>query len=281
MLTTQLPPSALHNRLLLITEDFSLTQHVKCVTCPTSGKTLDLLFSSYPNVISDVHTMPGMSDHLVMLFQIDVKASRSFKPPHKIFYYKREDFDGLKNSLSDSAENFLPSAPQTFAVEDNWSLFKTTLTKAMVNYIPQRCSSMKYKLPWITPEIKRQMRKKDRLHKKALRYQNPDHWVTFKKQRSLASRIVKESRSDYLKNVIEASLQENPPKFWSYVRSCKSEDIGIPPLRYGNNLRTSVKSKAEALNSYFYSVFTREKLPIPTKPTSPYNLIFDIDISAH
>ena len=77
--------------------------------------------------------------------------------------------------MSDSAENFFASAPQNSVVEDNWSLFKTTLTKAMVNYIPQRRSSMKYKLPWITSEIKRQMRKKDRLLKKALRYQKPDH----------------------------------------------------------------------------------------------------------
>ena len=214
MLTTQLPPSALHNRLLRITEDVSLTQHVKCVTRPTSGKTLDLLFSSYPN-ISDVHTIPGMSDHLAILFHINVKASRSFKPPNKIFDYKRADFDGLRESMSDSAENVLASAPQNFAVEDNWSLFKTTLTKAMVNYIPQRFSSMKYKLPWKHPEMKRQMREKDRLHKKALRYQNPDHWVAFKKQRNLVSRIVKESRSDYLNNVIGANLQENPPKCWS------------------------------------------------------------------
>ena len=49
--------------------------------------------------------------------------------------------------MSDSAENFFASALQNFAVEDNWSLFKTTLTEAMVNYIPQRRSSMKYKLP--------------------------------------------------------------------------------------------------------------------------------------
>lgn len=40
--------SALPNRLLRITKDFLLTQHLKCVTRPTSGKTLDLLFSSYP-----------------------------------------------------------------------------------------------------------------------------------------------------------------------------------------------------------------------------------------
>ena len=75
--------------------------------------------------------------------------------------------------MSDSAENFLASAPHNFTVEDNWSLFKTTLTKAMVNCIPQRRSSIKYKLPWITPELKRQMRKKDRLHKKVLRNKNP------------------------------------------------------------------------------------------------------------
>ena len=44
---------------------------------------------------------------------------------------------------------------------------------------------------------------------------------------------------------------------------------------------TSDKSKAEALNSYFYSVFTQERLPIPTEPTSPFNQIPDIEISAH
>ena len=270
-----------HNRLLRITEDFSLTQHVKCLTCPSSGKTLDLLFSSYPHVISDVHTVPGMSDHLAILFHINVKATRLFKPPHKVFDYKRADFEGLRKSMSVYTEHFFASAPQNFTVEDNWSRFKVTLTKAMAYYIPQRRSSMRYKLPWITSEIKRQMRKKDRLHKKALRYQNQDHWVEFKKQRNLVSRLIKESRSNYLNNVIGASLQESPKKFWSYVRSCKSEAIGIPPLRYGNNLFSSDQSKAEALNSYFFSVFTQERQPIPTKPISPYNPISDIDISTH
>ena len=84
---------------------------MKCVTRPTFGKTLDLLFSSYPNVISVVPTIPWMSDHLAIPFHINAKASRSFKPPHKIFDYKRADFDGLRKSMSDSAENFLASAP--------------------------------------------------------------------------------------------------------------------------------------------------------------------------
>ena len=204
-----------------------------------------------------------MSDHLAILFYINVKAARSFLAPHKVFDYKRADFEGLKKTMSDSAENFFASSPQNFAVEDNWSLFKTTLTEAMVNYIPQRRSCMKYELPWITSEIERQMR---------------TGWSLRYNGTLIVSRLVKESRSDYLNNVIGASLQENrPKKFWSYVRSCKSEVIGIPPLRYGNNLFSADKSNAEALNSYFFlSIYNRSLLNLPLRTAQFLTLTFQL-----
>ena len=183
--------------------------------------------------------------------------------------------------MSDSAENFFASAPQNFAVEDNWSLFKTTLIKAMVNYIPQRGSSVQLKFPWITPEIKCQMRKKDHLHMKALCYQNPDHGWRLRNNGISFQGLSKNLVVITWTMLSGEAFWRTPQKFWSFIRSCKSEDVVIPPLRYGNTLCTSDKSKAEALNSFFYSVFTQEKLPIPTKPTSPYNQIPDIDISAH
>ena len=79
---------------------------------------MNFLFSSDPNAFSNARTISGMSDHLAILFQVNVKASRSFKPPHKFFDHKRADIDGLRKSISDSAENFLASA-----VQGNWSLF--------------------------------------------------------------------------------------------------------------------------------------------------------------
>ena len=128
------------------------------------------------------------------------------------------------------------------------------------------------------------MGKKDRLHKKALRYQDPDHWVAFKKQRNVVSRIVKESRNDYLNsdNAIGASLQENPKTFWPYVDLVNQRTLVYPLCDMVITCRcTSDNSKADALNSYFYSVFTQEKLPTPTKTTSPFNQTLDVDISAH
>ncbi len=236
-----------HKQLLQTLDDFSLTQHVTLPTRPASNKTLDLLLSSFPNNVSNVSTISGMSDHLAVLFNIDVAATRSFKPPHKVFIYKKANFTKLNEFISHASENLFIYNPQYNSVSENWFKFKSTLTKGIQDYVPHNM--------WL----------KDRLHKKALKSHKPKHWDEFKKERNLVSRLVKQSHSSYLNDVIGASLDTNPKKFWSYVRTSKSESSGIPPLKFNDKLCVSDKSKADALNSQFHSVFTRENVPIPKK----------------
>ena len=119
--------------------------------------------------------------------------------------------------------------------------FKLTLTKGIQDYVPHKKSTPKYKLPWITSAIKQHMWLKDRLHKKAIKSHKPKHWDEFKKVRNLVSRFVKKSHSSYLNDVIGASLDTNPKKFWPYVRTSKSESSGIPPLKFNDKLCVSDK----------------------------------------
>jgi hypothetical protein len=105
-----------------------------------------------------------MSDHLVVLFNIDVAAIRSFKPPHKVFIYKKADFTKLNEFISHASENFFLSSLQHNSVSENWFKFKLALTKGIQDYVPHMKSTPKFKLPWITSAIKRHMRLKDRLH---------------------------------------------------------------------------------------------------------------------
>ena len=93
------------------------------------------------------------------------------------------------------------------------------------------------------------------------------------------SYLIKESHSRYLNDVIGESLTENPKKFWSYVKQNKSENIGIPPLKTEQGVSVTDKDKAETLNSYFFSVFTKEQLPLPSMSASPYLSIDDLQIS--
>ena len=97
----------------------------------------------------------------------------------------------------------------------------------------------------------------------------------------MVSKLVKESHNAYLNDVIGSSLTENQKKFWSYLRNCKSENIGIPPLKNDNSsISVTDKDKAESLNSYFHSVFTQEQLLTANIGTSYSPSIPDLKISA-
>ena len=69
-------------------------------------------------------------------------------------------------------------------------------------------------------------------------------------------------------------MLENPKSFWSYVRSRRTTNIGIPSLYHQGKLCTSPREKAESLNSYFQSVFTKETgNPTSFPQPSPYREI--------
>ena len=267
-----------HNKLLQLIDDYSLTQHVKSATRPASGKVLDLLLSTYPNSVQDITTACGISDHLAVVFEVNLKPTRTVKPPHKVYSYKKANFEGLNEHMRKSSSVFFSSNPQDRSVEENWNIFKKDLSDGMSQFIPQKTSRPKFKLPWINPNIKREMRKKDRLHKKAIQSKKSQHWRVFKCQRNYVTKLVKVSHNHYLNEIIGGSLTENPKKFWSYVKNSKSENVGIPPLKLGNSVSITDKDKAETLNSYFHSVFTQEHLPSPSMGQSPYLPIVDLQI---
>ena len=162
------------------------------------------------------------------------------------------------------------------SVEHNWNAFKNAVMRGISQYVPQKLSMPKYKLPWITTDIGREIRKKDRLHKKAIRSKNQQHWKAFKYQRNQVSKLVKESHNRYLNKVIGENLTENPKKFWSYS---KSESLGISPLKTEDGVSITDKDKAETLNSHFFSVFTHEQKPLPQIGLSPFTLIADLILS--
>jgi hypothetical protein len=107
-----------------------------------------------------------MSDHMAVLFNINVKATRSFKPSHKVYIYKKADFVSFNKFMLQASED----NPQDNSPSENWNNFKSIITKSINDYVPHKKSAPRFKLQWINSTIKQHMRKKDRLHKKALIY---------------------------------------------------------------------------------------------------------------
>ena len=107
-------------------------------------------------------------------------------------------------------------------------------------------------------------------------------WQTQQKQSLLEaylklSKLVKdaiqESHRTYVDNILNVSINEDPKKFYSYIKQKKSGQSNIPVLISDGNLLSGPTEVAEALNSQYTSQFTREPdghLPyIDGEPVSP------------
>ena len=54
-------------------------------------------------------------------------------------------------------------------------------------------------------------------------------------------------------------------KAWSYIKSRRRDNVGIPPLRNGNGrLCVEAHEKAEILAKQYNSVFTKDNPQVPT-----------------
>jgi len=101
----------------------------------------------------------------------------------------------------------------------------------MCQFIPQKLSRSKFKLPWIDISLKREMHKKDRLHKKPVHSKNNQHWEAFKHQRNFVSTLIKEAHNHYLNDVIGNRLTNNPKNFWSYVKEQQIREPWYPFIK--------------------------------------------------
>ena len=180
--------------------------------------------------------------------------------------------------------NSVPSINYTsdFSVDENWNHFKLKLQQTIDKHVPLKQVKSNKNLPWITTQLKRVIRKRERLFKKARRSKRASHWQCYKSYRNLVKKQIQQAHESYVNEVVGGSLEEgNAKSFWNYIKLKRTESIGIPPQRDSNRLISSNIGKANVLNSYFKSVFTAEDAStIPNEGTSPLPDIADVSFTA-
>ena len=60
---------------------------------------------------------------------------------------------------------------------------------------------------------------------------------------------------EYINNLIETPISDQPEKFWRFVKSKRQDNIGINTLEEDNTNASNKYSKANVLNDYFHSIF--------------------------
>ena len=111
--------------------------------------------------------------------------------------------------------------------------------------------------PWISKDVSRYIRRRDRLANLAKKSRSLIDRQRFRKARNQASQITKDAYQKYLNNVL-GNVSDDARAFYCFIKNKRTDSTGVPSLITSSGLAVLDSDKASTLNKYFASVFTQE-----------------------
>jgi len=154
----------LHQELLDIVDDFGLEQ---MQTNPTrQDNVLDLYFTNIPSLVKSCETIPGISDHDMLVIDSDLKPTYNKPKRRKVYIYKRAEMNTIKQNMTELSENIINTDADS-PINDIWEKLKHGIYEVMEKNIPSKLTSNRHNLPWINHKLKKLIKKKNKLYNKA------------------------------------------------------------------------------------------------------------------
>ena len=222
-----------------------------------------------------------MSDHEAVVFHHNIDNTNiNTKSEHKVALYHRANLENIKRDLLEFQTHFLGNDPYCKTVEQNWTDLKGVINDSVAKHVPYKTIRSNSKLPWINREIKRDMKRRKQLYNIAKRTKSSNDWNAYRKIKNSINSKIKVAHNNYFNRMFDNSFNGNRRQFWKYIRAKRKDYHNISTLIVDGESISDTKSKANALNNYFESVFTKENLsnipsmngcnnPVNALPTMP------------
>ena len=158
--------------------------------------------------------------------------------------------------------------------------------KASNDYVPKVTFTVRPNdKPWMNSEIRKEIRKRDRLYHKAKISKSQIHWQNFKNKRNEVIDLIRSAKSNYMKKLQSSLSDPNlKPKAWykivNEITKLKNKNNPSPPLRKDNQINIHPFDKAQVLNKHFAEISSIEnEPPLPDDPEPPNHRFQSIIIS--
>ena len=254
-------PKELNQRFLDMMHTCGLSQMVDQPT--RESNILDLFFTNRPALMLKCSVEPGLSDHHIVAAENRLVAQRRKPLPRKIFLWKRANYSKLKQEVTALENTMLEKFDRNTHINEIWNFFTKEIKSIQDRCVPSKIASVRFHQPWITTDIKRLSRSKRKAFRKAKLTNRPSDWDRYKDIKKKTRQLSKHTYHQFLNDLMTEESGEHPQiynkRFWSYIKSRLSENIGISTLkdRFGNSV-TDSKSKSSLLNDQFTSVFVQK-----------------------
>ena len=242
---------------MLDTSNFSQIIHAPTRHNDNTQNLRDLIIINNTYTIHDSGILSPFSniDHfpVYITLNIETPARSSATKTRQIWDYKNTDIPLLTHSLLQIDWDEIMNLDVHKATEE----FTATVLTAASQAIPTKTVRIRQKdKPWMTTELRRQIRKRDRLFRLARKTQTPESWEAWRRQRNLTTDHNTRLRNAHMETQARRILEnkQNPYKYHRILRQAmgRQQDQTIPPLETTDGtIVGDDRDKANILNDYF------------------------------
>ena len=267
----------LSKEFLNMTADIGLEQLVDKPT--RKGNILDLFLTTHSTLVEKSTVLPGLSDHDgIPCVTLSTKARKVKQQRRKIFMFKKTNTTSMKEDLTKLSEDIVKKYHEDAVntTESLWNDFKSGLTTSIDKHIPSKMITSRSSSPWLTQNIRRAHKRKQRAYNHYRKTKDPADLDKFKDLRSEISNMTRKTRRRYVRRTCE----DTSKSFWGFIKNLRQDSFGISSLKDKGDLISDNLGKAEVLNNQFRKVFTKEDTTsIPDIDGDPFPEMPNIQIA--
>ena len=165
-------------------------------------------------------------------------------------------------------------------IDEMWTELKDHIHNTVNKHVPQTTVKHHHGYPWITSELRRLIRKRDRTYNKMKKSGKAELRKHYKNLKHIVQKETRKAYWDYISNIIAPDEKSDNKKFFSFLKSMRKETAGVPPLKHQGTTASDTIDKANTLNNQFHSVFTTDTdHEMPDLGNNVYNKMKDINIT--
>ncbi|CAG2190004.1 unnamed protein product [Mytilus edulis] len=131
-------------------------------------------------------------------------------------------------------------------------------------------------LPWLTPNVRKLIRRRDRLYKRKKKSADPKITSKFKEARQKVQKELRRAYWKYIENIVtpkeETQPHSNMKRFWTYIKQMKTDSSIVAPLRSDGVLHSHPVDQATILNKQFQSASSSKETYSPEEFKSRCNM---------
>ena len=240
-------------------ETLALTQVIKTATRIQNGthNLRDLAMVDRPDLVKSATAAPTFSklDHLPIIVTLSLSTSDNYhnSVTTTVWDFKNTNIEKMIHALSTTNWDEIAQEP----IDEGIDLLSSAILHAAENSIPKKTVKVRNNKPWFSAELRREMRKRDRLFRRAKQRGTERDWTNWRNQRNLVTSLNRRLKNDHLRLKVNVLMEnkKNPYKYHKILKSITgfNKSVTVPPLIVGDDIVSNDEEKAEAFNEYFSS----------------------------